>query len=62
MGACSWKARPGPGFANSEERFADDFVGQKIQPFWIEDEAKKLENTNFIVSGASSRTPCATAT
>ena len=39
------------GFANSEERFADDFVGQKIQPFWIEDEAKKLENTNFIVSG-----------
>ena len=39
------------GFANSEERFADDFVGQKIQPFWIEDEARKLENTNFIVSG-----------
>jgi putative intracellular protease/amidase len=39
------------GFANSEERFADDFVGQKIQPFWIEDEARKLENTNFIVNG-----------
>jgi putative intracellular protease/amidase len=39
------------GFANSEERFADDFVGQRIQPFWIEDEAKTLENTNFIVSG-----------
>jgi putative intracellular protease/amidase len=39
------------GFANSEERFADDFVGQKIQPFWIEDEARKLDNTNFIVSG-----------
>jgi putative intracellular protease/amidase len=39
------------GFANSEERFADDFVGQKIQPFWIEDEAGKLEQTNFIVSG-----------
>jgi putative intracellular protease/amidase len=39
------------GFANSEERFADDFVGQKIQPFWIEDEAKRLENTNFIVAG-----------
>jgi putative intracellular protease/amidase len=39
------------GFANSEEQFADDFVGQKIQPFWIEDEAKGLENTNFIVSG-----------
>jgi putative intracellular protease/amidase len=37
------------GFANSEEQYADEFVGQKIQPFWIEDEAKKLENTNFIV-------------
>jgi putative intracellular protease/amidase len=39
------------GFANSEEQYADDFVGQKIQPFWIEDEARRLENTNFIVSG-----------
>jgi putative intracellular protease/amidase len=38
------------GFANSEEQFADEFVGQKIQPFWIEDEAAKLENTNFIVA------------
>jgi len=39
------------GFANSEEQFADNFIGQKIQPFWIEEEAKKLPNTNFIVSG-----------
>ena len=39
------------GFANSEEQFADDFVGRQIQPFRIEDEAKKLENSNFIVSG-----------
>jgi putative intracellular protease/amidase len=39
------------GFANSEERFADEYVGRKIQPFWIEDEARKLENTNFIVNG-----------
>jgi putative intracellular protease/amidase len=38
------------GFANSEEQFADDYVGRKIQPFWIEDEAKKLESTNFIVA------------
>jgi putative intracellular protease/amidase len=38
------------GFANSEEQFADDFVGQRIQPFWIEDEARRLENTNFIVN------------
>lgn len=37
------------GFANTEEKFADNFVGQKIQPFWIEDEARKLPNTNFIV-------------
>jgi putative intracellular protease/amidase len=38
------------GFADSEERYADDFVGQKIQPFWIEEEARKLANTNFIVN------------
>jgi putative intracellular protease/amidase len=38
------------GFANSEEQFADSFVGKRIQPFWIEDEAKKLANTNFIVN------------
>jgi putative intracellular protease/amidase len=39
------------GFANSEEQFADDFVGRHIQPFWIEDEARKLDDTNFIVDG-----------
>jgi putative intracellular protease/amidase len=39
------------GFANSEERFADEYVGRRIQPFWIEDEARKLESTNFIVAG-----------
>jgi putative intracellular protease/amidase len=39
------------GFANSEERYADEFVNQRIQPFWIEDEAKHLDNTNFIVAG-----------
>jgi putative intracellular protease/amidase len=39
------------GFANSEERYADEFAGQQIQPFRIEDEAKKLANTNFIVKG-----------
>lgn len=37
------------GFANSEEKFADDFVGQKIQPFWIEEEARKIADTNFVV-------------
>jgi putative intracellular protease/amidase len=39
------------GFADSEEHYADQFVGQKIQPFWIESEAKKLGNTNFITGG-----------
>jgi putative intracellular protease/amidase len=38
------------GFADSEEDYADGVVGQQIQPFRIEQEAKKLENTNFIVS------------
>lgn len=40
------------GFANAEEKFADDFVGRKLQPFWIEDEAKKLAGTNFVVDQA----------
>jgi putative intracellular protease/amidase len=39
------------GFANSEEDFADDYVKRRIQPFRIEDEARKLPNTNFIVQG-----------
>lgn len=38
------------GFANSEERYADEFVGRRIQPFWIEDEARKLSGTNFVVN------------
>jgi len=39
------------GFANSEEDYADEFVGQAIQPFRIEDEARELKNTNFIIAG-----------
>jgi putative intracellular protease/amidase len=39
------------GFADSEEAYADEFVGQKIQPFWIESEARALPDTNFVVSG-----------
>jgi putative intracellular protease/amidase len=39
------------GFANSEEDYADGFVGKRIQPFRIEDEARKLAGTNFIVAG-----------
>jgi putative intracellular protease/amidase len=45
------EGRTWTGFANSEERFVDDFVGQRVQPFWIEDEARNLESTNFIVNG-----------
>jgi putative intracellular protease/amidase len=36
------------GFAASEEQEADDFVGKKIQPFRIEDEARKMPNSKFI--------------
>lgn len=38
------------GFANEEEEYADKAVGQKIQPYWIEEEARKISNTNFKVS------------
>ena len=38
------------GFANAEEEYADKAVGQKIQPYWIEEEARKLTNTNFKVA------------
>jgi putative intracellular protease/amidase len=37
------------GFANSEEQFADSVVGKRIQPFWIEEEARKIPGTNFVV-------------
>lgn len=39
------------GFADSEERYAEAAVGQKIQPFWIETEARKIPNTNFVTGG-----------
>jgi putative intracellular protease/amidase len=35
------------GFTNSEEDYADGAVGQKVMPFRIEDEAKKL-GANFV--------------
>lgn len=37
------------GFADSEEQYADSFVGKRIQPFWIESEARKMPGTNFVV-------------
>lgn len=42
------------GFANSEEDYADKAVGQKIQPYRIEDEANKIEGTNFKVAAPMS--------
>ena len=39
------------GFANSEEDYADQYVGQRIQPFRIEDQARAMTDTNFIVQG-----------
>lgn len=44
------KGKTMTGFANSEEDFADSVVGQKLMPFRIEDEAKKL-GANFITGG-----------
>ena len=38
------------GFANAEEEYADKAVGQQIQPYWIEEKARKLPNTNFKVA------------
>lgn len=42
------------GFANSEEDFADQAVGQQIQPYRIEDIARQLTNTTFKVAPAFS--------
>lgn len=45
------KGKTWTGFANSEEDYSDGFVNMKLQPFRIQDEAHKLEDTNFIVQG-----------
>jgi putative intracellular protease/amidase len=43
------KAKTWTGFATSEEKIGEKAVGMKIQPFYIEDEARKLADTNFVV-------------
>ncbi len=48
------KGKTWTGFANSEEDFADQAVGQKIQPYRIEDEANKIAGTTFKVAEAFS--------
>lgn len=45
------KGKTWTGFADAEERYAENAVGQKIQPFWIETEARKIADTNFITGG-----------
>ena len=40
------------GFANDEERYADEAVGQRIQPFWIESLARELPDTHFTTQPA----------
>ena len=44
------KGKTWTGFANAEEDFADQAVGQKIQPYRIEDEARKIAGTTFKVA------------
>lgn len=46
------KGKTWTGFANSEEDFADKAVGMKLQPYRIEDEARKISGTTFKVADA----------
>jgi putative intracellular protease/amidase len=48
-GALLVEGKTWTGFADSEERFADEIVGRRIQPFWIEEEARAIAGTNFVV-------------
>ena len=38
------------GFADAEEAYADKAVGMRIQPYWIEQEARKIDETKFTVA------------
>jgi putative intracellular protease/amidase len=49
-GAPFVKGKTMTGFADSEEKYAEEWAKMKIQPFWIETEAKKL-GANFITGG-----------
>jgi putative intracellular protease/amidase len=48
-GALLVEGKTWTGFSDAEEQYADQAVGQKIQPFWIESRAREIPNTNFIV-------------
>ena len=44
------KGKTWTGFADAEEEYADQAVGMKIQPYRIEEEARKISGTNFKVA------------
>lgn len=44
------KGKTWTGFADAEEEYADQAVGEKIQPYRIEEEARKMEGTTFKVA------------
>jgi putative intracellular protease/amidase len=44
------KGKTWTGFADAEEEYADQAVGQKIQPYRIETEARKIAGTTFKVA------------
>lgn len=44
------KGKTWTGFADAEEDFADKAVGMKIQPYRIEEEARKMTGTHFKVA------------
>ena len=44
------EGRTWTGFADAEEQFADDFVGHRVRPFWIERSSRR-GTTDFIVDG-----------
>ncbi|MCZ7556163.1 MAG: type 1 glutamine amidotransferase domain-containing protein [Bacteroidia bacterium] len=44
------KGKTWTGFANAEEDYADKAVGQRLQPYRIEDEARKIPGTVFKVA------------
>ncbi|NBD29244.1 MAG: type 1 glutamine amidotransferase domain-containing protein [Alphaproteobacteria bacterium] len=46
------KGKRWTGFADAEEAYVEQAIGQKVQPFWIETEARKIEGTQFEVAGA----------
>lgn len=48
------KGKTWTGFANAEEDYIDQAVGMKLQPYRIEEEARKLDGTTFKVAAAFS--------